>query len=283
MLRALPAFAVGLALLAPASIRAHVRLTYPAARYPAPDTELGQQNKDPPCGVAGDARPSDSARLTVLEPGQTLDVQFRETIDHPGFFRISFDDDGQDAFVLPTSLADVQEVPALPVLVDNIADGPAGAYSVQVTLPDVECEGCTLQLMQVMLNEPEPPWTVVKNLYFQCADIALRRPSVGASGAAGMASSGAPGAEGGGGASMAGSVAGAGAGPVELGGNGGSYGGGATSSGAPFVASDQDPGVAEGSCALAPMRSAPSLPAWLLPLLALGVVRRWPARLLTRR
>ena len=42
----------------------------------------------------------------------------------------------------------------------------------QVTLPDVECERCTLQLIQVMTDKA--PYGDGNDLYYQCADLALR-------------------------------------------------------------------------------------------------------------
>src|SRR5690606_6077325 len=46
------------------------------------------------------------------------------------------------------------------------------------TLPDIECESCTLQVVQVMYDKK--PYGDGNDLYYQCADIALR-PGGGAS------------------------------------------------------------------------------------------------------
>src|SRR5687767_5344915 len=46
-----------------------------------------------------------------------------------------------------------------------------------ITLPNMTCENCTLQLIQLMTDKP--PYTVdatSDDIYFQCADIALRGP-----------------------------------------------------------------------------------------------------------
>jgi hypothetical protein len=60
-------------------------------------------------------------------------------------------------------------------LLDGIPDTPGGGQSsVTVTLPDVECERCTLQVIQVM--DDKPPYMVPGNdIYYQCADLVLRR------------------------------------------------------------------------------------------------------------
>src|SRR5687767_10244805 len=86
------------AMLAPSVASAHVRLEYPTPRY-APMGNDDMNIKTGPCGRENDSRTTDMNRITVLEAGATIEIQFSETIDHPGFYRISFDEDGQDAFV----------------------------------------------------------------------------------------------------------------------------------------------------------------------------------------
>ena len=162
---------VGCSLVAPAA-HAHITLKYPARR-PAGDIKLG------PCGAV----PKGSSP-TVLEPGATITVTWDETIQHPGHYRIAFDVDGED-FPEPTSYDDVKApVPfdlgnGASVLVDDIGDktGPFignTPYEQSITLPDVECETCTLQVIQVMTEKV--PYTVNgDDVYHECADIALRR------------------------------------------------------------------------------------------------------------
>ncbi len=143
------------------SARAHITLLDPQPRT--------ESQKVGPCGLANDPKP-DSA-VAVFEPGQTITVRWTETINHPGHFRISFDPDGQDDFVDPASFDDFNSAPS--VLLDNIADTASGGISeVEVTLPDVTCERCTLQVIQVMTDKP--PYGDGNDLYYQCADIALR-------------------------------------------------------------------------------------------------------------
>ena len=144
-----------------------------------------------PCGASGDGRATDASRITTLPAGVTLSVQFRETIDHPGHFRIAFDDDGQDAFEDPTSYEDIQATPGLPVLADGIIEPTSGSdYIVEVTLPDIECSRCTLQLIQVMTDRA--PYGDGNDLYYQCADLVLVAESgAGGSGGLGESSGGA--------------------------------------------------------------------------------------------
>jgi MYXO-CTERM domain-containing protein len=186
-------FALGAVLGSAPSALAHIDLDSP--------TDRGcSDQKRAPCGGSCDTR---SSNVTALEPGATITVRWTETINHPGHYRISFDDDGTDDFQSPTGDEDLMN-PVPPVLLDGIPDKVGGQYEAQVTLPNVECENCTLQLIQVMSETP--PYEA-GDLYFRCADLALRRGAGG--GDAGPvpgtdAGSGGGGNGGGGGCSAAG-------------------------------------------------------------------------------
>lgn len=94
-----------------------------------------------------------------------------ETVNHLGHYRVSFDADGQD-FTVPLSFTDLTQTTN--VLFDNIPDrsGTNLIYKQMVTLPNITCENCTLQVIQMMTDKP--PYGDGNDLYFQCADIALR-------------------------------------------------------------------------------------------------------------
>lgn len=156
--------AVGLAILVgwatPLTASAHIALVNPAPRTAS--------QKAGPCGAAG----SVAGTPTTLAAGSVLRVRWMETIDHPGHFRISFDASGDDGFVDPASASDSYTNDA--VLLDDIADKKGGAYEVEVTLPDVACDKCTLQIIQLMTDKaPYQPGT--NDLYYQCADLKLVR------------------------------------------------------------------------------------------------------------
>ena len=160
---------------------AHIALLSPKPR----SAEL----KDGPCG----AGPSETRTtgVTTFRSGQKITVTWKETIGHPGHYRISFDPNGVGAFVDPKSFTDLDTAPS--VLLDNIADkSGTQSYSQEVTLPDVECDKCTLQLIQVMTDKP--PYGDGNDLYYQCADIVLARDAapVGSDDAGAGTSSGAP-------------------------------------------------------------------------------------------
>src|SRR5438270_810829 len=83
-------------------------------------------------------------------------------------------------------------------LMDNLNPHLAGVgqpkYTWQVTLPNVECDNCTLQVIQVMEDNQfhgdyDPtPGVGVEDLYHQCIDLVLKRgpsPDAAAADAAG--------------------------------------------------------------------------------------------------
>lgn len=170
MIRAVCVTVVGLLVAMPRA-EAHLDLTEPPSRY-GPDV-----SKQPPCGQTGGTRTDNT---TTYRPGETITVKWNEYVDHPGHFRIAFDADGDDDFVDPICLAGcdtrtptVEMNSNAAVMLDGIADRNGGDYEVEVTLPDVECEACTLQVIQVMYDKP--PYTLPGNeMYYQCADLVLR-------------------------------------------------------------------------------------------------------------
>jgi len=171
MIRAFLGILASIAFALPAT--AHVGLVYPPSRY-------GQNIlKFPPCGLGGGQR---SNNVTTLEAGATIDIVWDEYIDHPGHFRVSFDADGDDDFVEPACLSGCNSrMPTIErysneaVLLDGIADTPQGGPGgTRITLPDIECNNCTLQVIQVMYDKP-PYRLPGDDLYYQCADLVLRR------------------------------------------------------------------------------------------------------------
>ncbi len=111
--------------------------------------------KQGPCGVDRTSNPA------VFEPGETIEVNFESIIYHQGHFRIAFSEANDQGF-------DDN------VLVDDIPDYSGQRYrTTMITLPNVECEDCTLQLIQTMPDKMDG------SLYYSCADIALRYDNTG--------------------------------------------------------------------------------------------------------
>lgn len=147
------------------SAHAHIELDQPPGRYAA--------QKDGPCGHAYDAR---TPMPTLLPSGATIEVRWREFVQHPSHYRIAFDADGAD-FIDPPAMDSFYDAPAGDpdslVLLDDIEDADGSQHVATVVLPDIECDACTLQLIQVMYDKP--PFAPGDNdIYYQCADLVLR-------------------------------------------------------------------------------------------------------------
>jgi hypothetical protein len=123
----------------------------PSLRNPNPGIKTG------PCGPG--AR---NPKPTILAPGQQLRVDWLETINHKGYFRIAFSpnaDQGYDDNVLAT-VPDTQ----------NMTNNLPHTFSTIITVPSTPCTNCSIQLIQYMMDiAGQPP-----SLYYSCADIEIR-------------------------------------------------------------------------------------------------------------
>jgi hypothetical protein len=159
--------------------RAHIDLRTPLARAPGrPDTFLGEK----PCGQVANAR--DPERVSTFEPGQTIVVEWDVYQRHVSYFRVALDLDGDDSFSErpsrpagpdsddPTQLAPNPGERILAYVEDEGAQLDHVAQP--VTLPDEECERCTLQVIQFTYGLPLRDAT-----YHQCADLVLKRTAPG--------------------------------------------------------------------------------------------------------
>jgi hypothetical protein len=225
----------------PRAAQAHFTLTAPP---PASNSTDGGKG-DPPCGPT--AMPSNV--VTPVMGGSKLTITLNETVFHPGFYRIALaiksrtelpaDNVVKDASgkVLPpagpgnAATADYQTTPVFPVLADNLFPHTTATtmLSGEITLPNVNCDKCTLQVIEFMAqhgsNGPKAGY-----FYHHCADLKITAdtskpifdPTAG-SGAGGGSSGGAAGAGTGGAGAV--SVAGAGGASVGSGGTGSGSGG----------------------------------------------------------
>lgn len=96
---------------------------------------------------------------TVLQAGSVIQIDWEETINHPGRFEFYFSEAGEQNFVLLKTVVDDQ---------DGINDLPH-KFSTSLTLPNVFCTDCVIQMIQVMTENPAMP----RN-YYSCADIQLQ-------------------------------------------------------------------------------------------------------------
>lgn len=159
--------------------------------------------KTGPCGRGSAARGSN---IYTYEPGSTIILNVSEYVLHPGYFRIAFSMNGDADFAEPQSIMPMNRAcqsgemrcgktdfcsnPG--VLLDNLdehwqMDGtptpnPPPQYSWAVKLPDVECENCTLQVIQIMtdpLGGAHGPYDLAMDIYHQCIDLVLKRGAGG--------------------------------------------------------------------------------------------------------
>ena len=149
--------------------------------------------KAAPCGRVESER---SEHVYTYAPGETINLSWIEYVAHPGYFRIAFDNDGDDDFRNPASIApagrtcgegepncgdgDFYNNPT--VLIDDFGRHEVAEngrrYSVDVTLPEVECENCTLQIIQLMTEASKAPYDPAAedadDIYYQCIDLRLQ-------------------------------------------------------------------------------------------------------------
>jgi hypothetical protein len=153
---------------------AHLRLLAPMAREPGAVVGGGPNGslKQGPCGQIVNGR---TDKVSVFAPGETIEVTWDEFVNHRSHYRVAFDVEADDDFPLfpGPGVSEYDPTEACPVdgriiLAYELADRIGGMHTLNVQLPDVECERCTLQVIQYMYETGSP-------YYFQCADLALRR------------------------------------------------------------------------------------------------------------
>jgi hypothetical protein len=269
----------------------------------------GDQKAFPCDGKRGDGP------VYTFAPGTTITLALDELVPHPSYFRIAFDDDGDNAFVEPKSIKPIESSRACPfdandkcgesdycnlvsttgatVLWDNLnphTAAQAKSVSWNVKLPDIECENCTLQVLQIMEDTLHGAYcptgscqdTSLEDIYHRCIDIKLVKgatngagattdavnnmgvecnaatptPTAGAGGSATAGSGGAAGAAGSA-AGSSGVTAAAGVGGVKAGSSGSVGGAGGTAGMAALTAGT---GAVAGTRAAGPAGSTGSTP-----------------------
>ncbi len=138
-----------LILVTPLISSAHARLKMSAGIAPR-TSDAGL--KVGPCGN----KPK-QANPPTLNAGDKITVTWEETINHPGRFEFRFSTDGDVTWSTPVTIPDTQDGGGLP-----------HQYSTELTLPSMTCTNCTLQMIQVMTDNPNNP-----SNYYSCADFQL--------------------------------------------------------------------------------------------------------------
>jgi MYXO-CTERM domain-containing protein len=268
------AFAAAVAFFS-SSAAAHIELVEPSPRYALPS------NKSCPCGdgdsnrrcmvtAAESTDPNRSTKVSTFEAGSTITVVVEEYIDHAGRIRVAFDDDGADLadFNLPANILEDVADPSE----SGLSEANPRVWELEVQLPNMTCDNCTLQVIQAMHGDTVNPVMDPAPLstYYTCADIRLvaagslgEGEGEGSGGSANVGEAGGPSASGSGGAAPAG-------------GSGGGATGGTTSVGGGGAAAVEDADEDEEEDSGCAFRASESSTAagWALALLGLAAAVR---------
>ncbi len=120
-----------------------------------PRTDASGLKEPAPCGGAA----VDESRRATLVAGETLKVEFEETVQHKGHFSISFSPDGATGFTDNVIESNI---------VDDKDDGNTPhKFEVTFTVPTDTCDKCAFQLIQFMEGAGN---------YYSCADVKIVAP-----------------------------------------------------------------------------------------------------------
>jgi len=156
--------ALGLALF-PTLSQAHFRLLAPASWLV--ENQLGDPQKAAPCGGTNSDFGKPTYAVTDVKGGTALHVRVQETVYHPGYYRVALAVNSptelpvdpkartmtNDKGVVVSVSGEVMNPVAPPVLADGLfvhnakTDQP---FETDVTLPNLNCKSCTLQVIQFM-------------------------------------------------------------------------------------------------------------------------------------
>jgi hypothetical protein len=148
---------------------------------------LGDPQKAGPCGGASSDPGTPTGKVTAMRGGDTLHIKVKETIYHPGHYRVALavldrkelpadpEATTREGPRGPISVSGkIDPAPKPPVLVDGLFihnARPQTEWETDVKLPNINCDKCTVQIIQFMeehgLNK-DGDFT-----YHHCADLKL--------------------------------------------------------------------------------------------------------------
>ena len=167
-------FAIGaVALLSPSAASSHFVLLEPTNLLV--QNEVGDPQKLAPCGGRSNDPGTPTNAVSQARGGDMLHIKIREAIFHPGHYRVALAVNSQDELPPdpetttretprgPFSVsAKIDPNPRPPVLADGLfvhteRPAPGSFHETDIRLPNINCEKCTLQIIQWMgehrLNE----------------------------------------------------------------------------------------------------------------------------------
>jgi len=151
-------------IVVPVAMQAHFKLVEPASWLLEDDR--GDPQKAGPCGGTNTDYGKPSYAVTQAAGGSRLHIKVLETIYHPGHYRVALAVNSPSELPLdpkattdttdrgPRSVsAEIMSPVQMPVLADGLFPHQAkvdGPLETDVTLPNISCRRCTLQIIQFM-------------------------------------------------------------------------------------------------------------------------------------
>lgn len=181
-----PAFFAVFAALVPTQVSSHFLLMEPTPTLIL--NERGDPQKPEPCGGTTHGSTPASNVVTPVRGGSQLHIKLKETVYHPGHYRIALAADPtglppdpetvtRDTEKGPYSVsAKIDKNPKPPVLADGLfvhaERFPSGhIWETDIRIPNIDCENCTLQVIQWMAEHgfnPQGGYT-----YHHCAELKI--------------------------------------------------------------------------------------------------------------
>lgn len=147
---------------------AHFKLIAPASWIV--EDERGDPQKLAPCGGTLTDGGTRTGAVTEVTGGQMIRLAIEETIYHPGHYRVALASRmnflPEDA--MPIEMVETERGPRSgrfpitenaqpPVLIDGLWENyerRTGPIETEVRIPNIDCEGCVLQVVQFMAEHP---------------------------------------------------------------------------------------------------------------------------------
>ena len=167
--------------------QAHFTLVEPAS-WLMEVNALGDPQKLAPCGGTSQNPGMPTGALTEVMGGAALHIKLRETVFHPGHYRVALSVNSRSELPAdpqvttrdtPNGPRSVSAKIMSPVVPPVLADGlfvhtekPDTFFETDVRLPNINCGKCTLQIVEFMAEHGHNPDGDYS--YHHCADLHIR-------------------------------------------------------------------------------------------------------------